>query len=64
MRVLTDRNLCLGAGQCVKTAAQVFDQDDHALVELRMSLIPEALQAAVREAVLLCPSGAISVGED
>ena len=28
MRVIVDKELCIGAGQCVVTAPDVFDQDD------------------------------------
>ncbi|MBV8931566.1 MAG: ferredoxin [Kutzneria sp.] len=63
MRINVDRDRCVGAGQCVLAAARVFDQDDDGLVTV-LTLDPPAEEAdAVREAVHLCPSGAISLVE-
>lgn len=62
MRVVIDRNRCCGAGNCVVTAPQVFDQDDgDGLVVLRCPTPPDELADDVRQAVDLCPSGAIMV---
>lgn len=64
MRVAADRDLCIGAGLCVVSAPAVFDQDDDdGLVELLVDEPDTADAAAVREAVGLCPSGALSVVE-
>lgn len=64
MRVAADRDLCIGAGLCVVSAPAVFDQDDDdGLVELLVDEPDIADAAAVREAVGLCPSGALSVVE-
>ncbi|MGE3448432.1 MAG: ferredoxin [Microbacteriaceae bacterium] len=63
LRVAADRSICVGAGQCVRVAAAVFDQDDDALVTILMAEVPAELQAAAREAVELCPSGAITIVE-
>ena len=62
MRVVADRDRCVTAGLCVLTAPAVFTQDDEAgTVILLMERPPPGLRAAVREAVNLCPSGAISL---
>jgi ferredoxin len=62
MRVEVDRDRCCGSGNCVMTVPAVFDQDDdEGLVVLRQKEPPEDLADAVRRAVLLCPSGAISL---
>ena len=62
VRVRADRNVCIGAGLCVLSAGDVFDQDDDGLVVLLQERLtdPEAIRAA-REAVANCPSGALSV---
>ncbi|GAA2033668.1 hypothetical protein GCM10009839_37620 [Catenulispora yoronensis] len=61
-RVRADRAKCCGAGMCTLNAPEVFDQDpDEGLVVL---LDPDPLpeqHRAVRDAVRLCPSGALSV---
>lgn len=59
--VVVQKSACVGAGQCVMVAPDVFDQDDEGIVEL---LGPEpkgaALDAATR-AARLCPARAISL---
>lgn len=60
MRIEADIDMCIGAGQCVMTAPEVFDQrdEDGVVVVLR----PEpgsADEVQAREAVGLCPSGAL-----
>ncbi|MET8908670.1 ferredoxin [Micromonospora sp. NPDC004551] len=62
MRVRVDRDRCCGAGNCVVTAPEVFDQDDaDGLVLLRRAEPPPEAVERVRLAVELCPAGAISV---
>jgi len=50
--------VCIGAGMCVLTAPDVFDQDDEGLVVL---LTAEPADPAALAAVPLCPSGALRV---
>ncbi|MFI2507561.1 ferredoxin [Streptomyces sp. NPDC018972] len=64
MRVSVDRDLCIGAGQCVLSAEDVFDQDLHdGLVVLRTPDPSLAELDAVRDAVDRCPAGAITLHE-
>ncbi|MFA1546284.1 ferredoxin [Actinomadura chokoriensis] len=64
MRVTVDRDVCIAAGQCVITAAGVFDQgEDDGLVVLLQPSPPAELAADVRLAMSLCPSRAITVRE-
>ncbi|WP_320783237.1 ferredoxin [Streptomyces sp. CRN 30] len=57
-----DRERCVGAGQCVLAAPDVFDQDDtDGRVRVLEPRPPAARSGAVREAVRACPSGALSV---
>lgn len=65
MKIKADREMCIGAGMCVLTAAEVFDQDDTEgrVLVTQVDPAPEH-QAAAREAETLCPSGAISIEED
>lgn len=62
MKVVADRDVCIGAGMCVTTAPELFDQDDHGIVVV-LEDEPAAATTA-RRAVGLCPSGALSVVED
>lgn len=62
MLVETDRDRCIGAGQCVLAAPELFDQaeDDGLVVLLEPS--PEAGQeAAARAAAAACPASVITV---
>lgn len=53
-----DRDLCIGAGQCVLTAPEHFCQDDDGLV-VHISRPEGAPHTAVLDAARLCPSGAL-----
>lgn len=65
MRIKADRDVCIGAGQCVLTEPRVFDQsDDDGLVLLLAEDPPPDTREAVRRAVTLCPSGALSLEDD
>ncbi|MFH8407062.1 ferredoxin [Streptomyces sp. NPDC018019] len=63
MHVTADRGVCVGAGMCALTAPGVFDQDDDGIVTVLTSDIEEGSRDAVREAGMLCPSGALRVTE-
>ncbi|MEU9865428.1 ferredoxin [Streptomyces sp. NPDC047971] len=56
------RGRCQGAGMCVLTAPEVFDQDeaDGRVVLLEATPLA-ARRAAAREAAELCPASAIAV---
>lgn len=64
MRIIADSDLCIGAGQCVLTAPEIFDQDDDALVVVTDSSPGGSELDLVRQAVDRCPSGAITLAED
>ncbi|WP_411151235.1 ferredoxin [Streptomyces sp. A30] len=61
-----DRERCIGAGMCVLTAPDVFDQDDEdGKVLLRApALRRRTAGTAVRQAAHLCPIGAIALPGD
>jgi ferredoxin len=65
VKVTVDQDKCCGAGTCVMLAPDVFDQrDEDGIVVLLDGQPPADLRATVREAVSVCPAGAISVSED
>lgn len=65
MRITADQQRCIGAGQCVLSAPEVFDQDqDEGVVTLLQPRPPDDLHADVRRAVERCPSGAITLHND
>ncbi|MBO0681381.1 ferredoxin [Mycolicibacterium sp. S2-37] len=61
MRIEVDRDACISAGNCVMSAAEVFDQDDDGVVELLADPVPEAEEEHAREAVRLCPASALRI---
>ncbi|MEU5211913.1 ferredoxin [Streptomyces sp. NPDC020742] len=62
MKVTIDEDKCVGAGQCVLAAAEVFDQrDEDGVVVLLDSAPPQELLAGVEDAAARCPALAIEV---
>ncbi|MFF0561911.1 ferredoxin [Streptomyces sp. NPDC020472] len=62
MRITADSGRCIGAGQCVLTAPDVFDQDEDGLVVLLTDTVAtEADAKLAREAEHLCPAAALRV---
>lgn len=60
MEVTADTAVCIGAGQCVLAAPEVFDQgEDDGIVVVLDDHPGPGHEAAVREAAAVCPSGAI-----
>jgi ferredoxin len=64
MKIAADRDTCIGAGMCVLTAPAFFDQDDDGIVQLLVEDVPAGDADAARQAVALCPSGALRVLDD
>jgi ferredoxin len=65
MRIQADREVCVGAGMCALTAPELFDQDAEDGRVLLLAERPSADRAeAAREAVAMCPSGALSLQEE
>lgn len=64
MRIEIDENACVGAGQCVLAAPEVFDQRDEDGVVVLLDKEPGAeMHEAARRAAMLCPAAAIRVIE-
>ena len=63
MKIVADRDVCIGAGMCVMTTDAVFDQDDEGIVVVLAADISADEKVRVRNAVSLCPSGALSIAE-
>jgi ferredoxin len=61
MRVIADRERCVGAGLCVLTDPSVFDQsdDDGRVLVLTEDVATEDI-ASVEQAVRLCPTQVLS----
>ncbi|GAA3653376.1 ferredoxin [Lentzea roselyniae] len=64
MTVRIDRTRCIGSGQCVLAAPDVFDQsDDDGLGVVLVPEPPTDLLPGVRDAVDRCPSQSVSLEE-
>ncbi|MBO0872005.1 MAG: (4Fe-4S)-binding protein [Pseudonocardia sp.] len=64
MRLVADRDVCIGAGMCVLAAPAVFDQDEDGIVAPLVEQVNPVDADAARRAVELCPSGALRTLED
>ncbi|MFX4271487.1 ferredoxin [Propionibacteriaceae bacterium Y1685] len=63
MKISIDRDKCVGGGQCVVAAPDVFDQDDDGLVVM---LVDDPLPEQRKDTELaarLCPARAIELDE-
>jgi len=63
MTIEVMRSTCVGAGQCVLIADDLFDQDDDGLVVLIEEHPGEDRVDSARRAAALCPARAIQVRE-
>jgi len=64
IRIRVNEHKCVGAGQCVMAAPQIFDQREEDGVVVLLDETPAAEQhEAVREAALVCPAAAIHLVE-
>lgn len=62
MRVIADRNRCIGSGLCASAVPEVFEQDDDdGCVVLLLEHPVESQQDEVEEAVRSCPSQALRI---
>ena len=64
MKVIVDQDKCIASGQCVLSAADVFDQREEDGIVVLLNPDPPAERAGdVRRAAALCPARAITVEE-
>jgi ferredoxin len=61
VRITVDRELCIGAGQCVLAAPELFDQDDEGTVLLLHPVPGPGQDGAAMAAEHACPARVISV---
>jgi ferredoxin len=61
--IVADTSRCVGAGQCVLTDADTFDQSDEdgTVIVLRPDPTDEETLQKVKQAVHICPSQALSL---
>ncbi|WP_409330561.1 ferredoxin [Trujillonella humicola] len=62
MRIEADRDMCIGAGQCVLAAPDLFDQDEDDGLVVLLDPAPDAAHAdAARAAAAACPASVLTV---
>ncbi|MEV8375942.1 ferredoxin [Kribbella sp. NPDC056861] len=62
MKVTVDQDTCVGAGQCVLAADDVFDQRDEDGIVVLLDSAPAAdRKADVQHAAAVCPASAITI---
>lgn len=65
MKIVADLSKCVGAGQCVLAAPEIFGQgDDDGLVVIKRLNPSEAERQVVDMAVRSCPSLALGLVDD
>lgn len=64
IRIHVDAETCVGAGQCVLSAPDVFDQDDDGIVRLLQDATALDAEDDVRLAGRTCPSQSIRIDLD
>jgi ferredoxin len=66
MRIVADKDRCVGAGQCVLSDPEAFDQDDNdgTVIVLRPHPQNDLEIARAKEAVSICPGRTLSLQED
>jgi ferredoxin len=64
VKIEANRDICIGAGNCVLAAEDVFDQDDDAIVVVLRERPSADQESEVRNAVAQCPSGALGLVDD
>jgi ferredoxin len=65
VKIRADTEVCVSSGMCVLNVPEIFAQrEEDGVVEILLVEPPPQWQDAVRDAVLGCPSGALSVEEE
>jgi ferredoxin len=65
MRIKADRDVCTGAGNCVRIAPEWFDQGvDDGIVLVLKDNPPSELAELMRDVVDACPTGALIIESD
>ncbi len=61
MKVIVDREACIGCGLCVQVCEAVFELDADSIAVVKVNPVPPAHEAACKEAAESCPTTAIKI---
>jgi ferredoxin len=65
MKIVADREICIGSGMCVLIASELFGQDETEGLVAVLKPKAEGREAeAARRAVVSCPTRALSIDEE
>jgi ferredoxin len=59
VKLIADRDACIGSGNCMMVSEELFDADDDGVVVLLAEDVPASEEHHAREAVRLCPASAL-----
>jgi ferredoxin len=59
MKLIADRDACIGSGNCMMVSPALFDADDDGVVVLLADEVSEGEEDHAREAVKICPASAL-----
>jgi ferredoxin len=63
MKIHIDYQKCTGMGMCEGLAEDVFEVTDESQARVLMDDVPEERREEMEEAVTMCPTEAISIGD-
>ena len=59
MKLIVNKDKCIGCGQCVSICDSVYEFDDDNLAKVAPNTIPKDLEEDASSAMESCPTGAI-----
>ncbi len=59
MKVTIKEEKCMGCGSCPSLVPDVFDFNDNGFAYAKVETVPTNLEEEVKEAIDMCPTGAI-----
>jgi len=60
MKLVVDKDICIGCGACQATAPDVFEINDEGLADVLVEEVPEELNEDALDALEGCPVSAIA----
>ena len=59
MKIKVNQETCIGCGSCAAVAEDIFELQDSGLSHAKVNEVPEDKVEVVKEAIDVCPTGAI-----